>query len=355
METLTVKGSPRKRGQMHGEHFKQAIHELFEIREQLLLQKLETLSREEMREKAREHLGPLKRVPDLHEEFMGISDAAGIDPIDLVLLNNYTDLRDFDPPKKASAREEGCSTFGIWASKTQIVGQTWDMHQSAEPFVFRLRVTGAGEPEPIEVFTIAGCLALAGVNSKGLGVFINNLHSKEPVIGLMWPAVVRGLLQKGSVDEAIDFMHAHPPSAGHNYLLTDPKGFRNIEASGARMKESGRLEERGSLYHTNHYLGELVAIENTARISPTTHARFHGMENYFESNLESSMVDTMTIERAGRDLCSRNCVANTCVIGTANDPHSGHTCGGLIFDTTTKAGVMFQGPYDDQRHVAFQL
>ncbi|MEZ4338698.1 MAG: hypothetical protein R3B82_18935 [Sandaracinaceae bacterium] len=53
-----------------------------------------------------------------------------------------------------------------------VIGQTWDMHGSVEPYVCMLEMM-------IFAFSITGCLALAGMNDAGLGVCINNLKSQR--------------------------------------------------------------------------------------------------------------------------------------------------------------------------------
>ena len=95
--------SPLQWGQEHGETYKVAIKELFEIRKTLMLAKNPALGRK-LDELAMEQFEHSKKfAPDIATELEGIAQGSGLSLTDIVILNNYTDFRDIILP------EEGCS------------------------------------------------------------------------------------------------------------------------------------------------------------------------------------------------------------------------------------------------------
>src|SRR5690606_5823501 len=159
------------------------------------------------------------------------------------ILNNYTDMRDFSYPS-----DGGCSTWSVRTEQEYIAGQTWDMHASATPYILHLTIQDA--IGPIHILTVTGCLGLSGVNPQGVSVFINNMHCSETAVQLMWPALVRSLLQKPTAQDALNFLKENLPCSGHNYLICDPTESINVETTGLRYDVTHQSQGPAIYFHT---------------------------------------------------------------------------------------------------------
>ena len=338
MLKLTVSGTPRARGLAHGEQFRSQIHALSEIRRGLLQKYLKRKTMLEIDELALEQARVLAHYPDLYAEFTAIAESAHLSLVDLVILNNYTDKSDF-------GGEGGCSVVALRNSKETLAGQTWDMHASATPHMLHLSTPEA------EILTVVGFLGLAGIVRKGVGVLINNLHSHEFQVGLIWPALVRGMLLEPSARAARAYMEKNLPCSGHNYLLVDSQEALNIEATGKRIATTAELKAHGVTYHTNHYVDpELSKTEILSLQSKTTHARHEALEKYFAT----TAIESLDGKKLCEEVFAGTKTPAVCVHPPAGDPHGAMTCGGMLLDFRKKTGLSFGGLYQSGDHHTFR-
>ena len=328
MKHIRLSGSPLEKGLMHGEHYKKEIRELAGLRMALLRQYLFDTSR--MEAIVDKQLAVLAHHADLHAEFCGIARAAGCSLLELAVLNNYTDLRDFAPT------DEGCSLFGVLDQGVLLCGQTWDMHASARPYALHIELE---DPVRTHVLSLTGCLGMAGVGARGVAVLINNLWSDETAAGLMWPALVRELLLQPTAATAGDYLIQHMPSSGRNYLLCGPDGACNIECTGRRHAQTFG-GTAGLVLHTNHYLSGLAATQKPLKKDSTSLQRLQDLQTYFAAggrhDLQSLSRDILAGEK----------------VKTVNIPQPAHpdmpmTCGGLILDMPARRGRAFAGNYGE--------
>ncbi len=247
LRVLKISGSPHEMGFQHGRMVTDAIRELAE--ERLCLSTEEawtgrTISREEALAVAQACL-PAHHdyAPELMAELEGIGQATGLSMEELLIANGFTDFVDIiynlDQnrvlPKYANT---DCTTFMVDANISKeghgFMGQTWDMHATAYPFVTLLR----GEPEHAPKFvalTVTGCVGMIGMNEAGIAIGINNLMTTDGQPGVMWPFVVRKALMQDNLDDALRCITSAPLAGGHNYVLMDKNsdGY-NVEASSSR-------------------------------------------------------------------------------------------------------------------------
>lgn len=339
MYRLRVQGSPRAMGLAHGEELRVPIHELAAIRHALVRRRMPQWSAEGIDALASRQVDALARHPSLYDEFRGIADGSGLSLPALMVLNNYTDLRDFD------SSQEGCSTFSIRSASHDVCGQTWDMHASARPFVLHLSRMGG---DRAEVLTLTGCPALAGVNAHNVGVFINNLNCTQTGNGLMWPGLVQRMLLEPSASRAVDMLREQLPCSGHNYLVCGDDTVINVETTGAQLDVTFQASH-GATFHTNHYLGRLQAHERVDRRSATSEPRLEALRHYFARH-DASAGD---IDRVACMLCSTDGEDSICVPYSGDD--ASLTCGGILYDRVQRHGVVFAGAFDEQDHSPFQI
>lgn len=351
MLKMKLEGSPRERGRAHGEHFRASIRELAEIRNGLVRKYLKDLHPLELEQLAFDQVQNLSQVTPLFEEFCGIAEGAHLSLTELMILNNYTDMRDFGGHSKPglAAEEGGCSAFSLRTADRVFIGQTWDMHASAKPYMLLLDVESN---VPTQVLTVTGCLGLCGVNAYGLSVMINNLHCRETSLGLAWPALVRGMLHQENVEDALRFFDHHFPSSGHNYLVADRTRTVNLESTGQRREMTYDSQEEGFTFHTNHYLSDVLrSIEIEERLSPTTYQRLSALEAYRQklSQLGPRQFDDLIEDIFLEKEC------HTVMMPGAGTPHASATCGGILTELRTGQGTAFAGFYSEGDHVQFEL
>ncbi len=252
----------RARGRAHGEHWRAAIHELAELRLGLTLRRSGFLDEAEVLAAAGLHLPVLHaQLPQLAEELHGIADGADISPERVVVLNHYTDLRDVPRSVLGPAAEQeqqrepgdpdGCTAIYFSGDRGPLMGETWDLHANAEPYVRMLRIAPAGGEHETLCLTLVGCLGAVGISSRGVAVTVNNLSSTDGRVGVVWPALVRAMLEQPDARAAYELLLRTPLSSGHHYVIADGHDYYGVETSG-ELKVLTQLGPRAAHLHTNH-------------------------------------------------------------------------------------------------------
>ncbi len=309
LRLLEVSGSPFEMGRQHAATYAQEIRELTEDRLQLSSNKNWTgkeLSRQEVLALGEACL-PYHEAyaPELMDELRGMSEVTGLDLTELVILNGFTDFIDtiynvdlasleelkgtqgnleelrgiqssiqfpsvpttslkFPEDVPAHPALADCTAFIVSPDATAegqgFLGQTWDMHETATPYVILLR----GKPTQglrFLTLTIIGCIGLIGMNEAGIAIGINNLVAGDGQVGVTWPFVVRQVLAQDNLDDALACIVEAHLAGGHNYLLVDVSGRGyNVEAMASHYHI--QKVKTGALVHTNHCLiSSNVAVE----------------------------------------------------------------------------------------------
>lgn len=264
---LDLAGSPFEMGYRHGLTYAAQIPELAEERVRLSSSKKWTgreLTRAEVLALGRACL-PYHEAyaPALMAELRGMSQATGVGLPELIILNGFTDFIDTvynaEPvahPTPAHPGADNCTAFIVSPTATTegygFYGQTWDMHDTATPFVILLRGKPAGGLSFLTM-TIVGCVGMIGMNEAGIAVGVNNLLGGDGQVGVTWPFVVRQILAQDNIEAALACITEAQLAGAHNYMLIDAHGRGyNVEAMASRC----HVEEvaHGSMVHTNHCL-----------------------------------------------------------------------------------------------------
>ena len=331
--------SPLERGRLHGEDYREGVRELAAIRRELMVAKNPRI-KDAIGDLARRQIDASRRYdPRLCEELQGIAEGADILPEDVVVLNNYTDFRDLEMP------EEGCSTVHVQRGGRVVSGQTWDMHASAKDFVCLIDVPPEeGCPGGI-FFSLVGCLGMMGVSTARCLLGVNNINTKNAECAVIWPMVVRRLLQETNLRAMEVRLQESPLTSGHNYLLSDAQSGLHMEAAPAAKEivSSVVAGEEGAIFHTNHCLGKtLRAIETPRAVSSTSHDRYRLLEKKLPSvgdfqGLVSLLKDH---DNHPKSICSH-------FESGLQDPSM--TCGGGVSELTGERTIFWRGcaEYDD--------
>ena len=356
LRVLELHGTdPRRWGEQHGESFKDDVRAIADIRMALTLGRTDLGTKENVLALARHHLPVLERFDGaLYDELCGIARGAGVSPEAIVVANHYTDLRDLsrrDLERLEGTDPGGCTALFVDDGQHRILGQTWDMHGSAEPYALLIRIPGNADGTPPTstnaagvpklgstfVFSITGCLGMTGLTSWGTALTINNLNSLDATVGVVWPAMVRKLLRQPSARAMRQLIDTSPIGSGRHYILADRTDVFGIETSGTKKKlvhDGGRAP----YFHTNHCID--AEMSGTCRILPgsTTKQRYDTMAALVAKGAPATRDDVFDALHA---------------VGLKQNPANPHdvaTCGALVMDLgarDAKACVGIPGPDAD--------
>lgn len=337
--------SAEKRGEVHGETFRDDIRRLAGIRTELIQMAWGLGSADAVLSRAEEHIPILAEYDaDLYAEFQGIARASGLTEAKLLVLNHYTDLRDLGVAEKAM--EEGCSILHVRYGEEVLLGQTWDMHATAEPFVMMLYLPDEG----VWTLTITGCLGLCGLNRNGVAVAINNLVMSDARVGVSWPTLVRRLLRQDSVDQAERALLATRVGSGHHYALSGPNKSVAWETSGSA--QACVYDGSYSPYvHTNHCLDKHFQSLSRIADTSTTQHRFDQATDLLKINPEPSCGELWEM-MACRDNFPYSLFTNR---STPENPHGISTCARVIFDCPRGEVWARNGDAPDQSPIIFRF
>ena len=251
LRIIDLSGDPYDMGYAHGQQLADQVHGLAQERYRLCVEG-KSASRDDVLALARKHLEvQAQHAPEVHREFCGIADGAKIAPEELLIGNGYTDFKDV----LASSAPHECTSFLVRpaaaANGRTYLGQTWDMHGSAEAFVVVLRRKPSHGPQSITL-TTAGCLSLVGMNEHGLAIGNNNLTPTDPRPGMIYLAMIHDFLNQRSFPRAQAAITDAPRASGHNYYMADAAGHvLDVETTARRF---AAIDPAGNTYaHANHY------------------------------------------------------------------------------------------------------
>jgi isopenicillin-N N-acyltransferase-like protein len=332
IERLTLTGDdPAGWGEQHGEHKREQIRALYDIRLELTLSKTDLEGEVEVLALAERHLPVLASFDEAGAaELDGIARGSGLTPAQLVVVNHYTDLRDLRRRHLSEddvvEDEGGCSVIYAPGDDGALLGQTWDMHGSATDYVMLLEVPGPGGERTL-LFTITGCVGMTGLTSWGLGMTINNLNSIDARVGVVWPSLVRRALRCRTAAEARDVVLEARVGSGHHYVVADADEIFGVETSGTKKK----LIQQGAgkvHLHTNHCLDE--EMRATARILPTSTT-----ERRYEALFDA--VAARGAPRSAQALWDELDFVSSA--RKPGEPHGVATCGAFVMDLPARRAL----------------
>ncbi len=255
-------GSFGQIGQQHGEALRAGAEAMCETRIELSLRRARSINPatelDDILALAQRHLTfHQDYCPDTYEEFIGISEGAGIAPERLLIGNGYTDFVDVVTVGTAETCE--CTHITAVGPATADgltrMAQTWDMSFSAADHVVCIRRRPSSAPATVGI-TTAGCLSLIGINEAGIAIGNTNLQSTDARPGVIYLATINHALAATTLDEAIERVSSSPRASGHFYYLGGPDGrMAGIETSATRQMVL-TPDASGLLAHTNHCLDD---------------------------------------------------------------------------------------------------
>ena len=326
LQVIELAGTPYEMGVQHGEQLKDQVHglarERYEIAAQFARDRGVETTRQECLNLARAHLQlHREHAPQCYEEWSGIAAGADCPLEDVFFANALTDFQDV-LWQTAGAEIHGCTSFAVdpsgSASSTPLIGQTWDMHASAEDYIRLFHRQPVVGPESLTMST-AGCLTLIGVNAAGVAVGNNNLQPTDARSGIIYLALLHQALQQTDWDLARQAITDSYRASGHNYVMAHESGACvDIETTATEHEEF--TVDTPWYVHTNHYLAQrLKDLENPELDRRSTEYRLSQITRLLEGtelplspeNLRSALADhegdELSICRHGEGREARSC------------------------------------------------
>ncbi len=328
---LELAGSPSEVGRAHGDAYATQIREYTDERVRLSGEGTwsSALPRDEVLALAEACLPAHEAYDaDLYAEMIGMAEGAGISPAEAVIVGGFTDFIDTVKAVGGTPPPEDSCTAALVPPDAgggePWLAQTWDMHDTATPYIVMLRTRVTGRPEAL-VFTTVGCLGQIGMNEAGICVGINNLTAADGKIGVTWPFVVRKALAQTTIGDALACVTEAELAGGHNFLLLDRDGRGyDVEA----MPTATHVVELGTepLVHTNHCLGEVTeAVQGPrapVRIASTEHRYARAVELLGKRPIDETSL--MALTRDEEAICER-----------AEPPYDVESCGATVMRPRT--------------------
>lgn len=317
IRVVDLAGSPHDIGFEHGRRFAPAIRDYLDERLGLLASGAWSgrgLPRDEAVALAAACLPAHESYsPALYEELVGLAAGAGITPAEAVIVGGFTDFVDLvrghgGEPASLPPAEDDCTAFivpDVRSAGGALIGQTWDMHDTATDHVALIRVRADDAPAAA-VFTTYGCVGQLGMNEHGVAVAINNLSAATGRIGVTWPFVVREILAARSAAEALERVQAADVCGGHSYLVLDRSGDGwCVEAMPGGHAVTTLADT--AIVHTNHTLHD-VTTGLQAQRNPALQASSEERLSVAASHLDRDGItadDLMALTRVDGVICVR--------------------------------------------------
>jgi isopenicillin-N N-acyltransferase like protein len=257
---IRCEGKGGERGFVHGSRAQAQVHDNIETYRLLLRRRVALDWAEAARQAARFVPWIEAWDADLADELRGIAEGAGVDLMDIVLLNARSSFTLTRPAHECTAL---ASLPVPGEAADTVLAQNWDNMRRLKAVV--LDVAAPGRPRCVTL-TEAGTLAKIGLNSEGIGVCVNGLHAPgaaDNAIPIF--VLLRRALQSTTLVDAMRTLTATPRDAPHNYLVASAGGAAfDIEAC---TRDFEVLAPRGRfLIHTNHFVGPRLAARDEHRV-----------------------------------------------------------------------------------------
>jgi isopenicillin-N N-acyltransferase-like protein len=191
----------------------------------------------------------LRLLPACVQELEGIAEGAHISFEDIFILNCEEELmREDSLPPTDRAR---CTSVAMAADDSLLLGHNEDWYASNLESNVLLDVE-LTDGTRFLCMTAATYLGATGMNSWGLAVSANLLHSCDTRVGVPNSLLLRSMLEARTLEDAQERACLVERARGSNHLLVDVAGrILNVETSATA---AAAMSNSRWFVHTNHYL-----------------------------------------------------------------------------------------------------
>lgn len=260
IKKLTLQGSAKEIGYIHGSDGKHQVIQSLETYEKLF-HGYRQISWSEAKERGLEHLNAIEvYAPEMVEEMQGIADGAGVEFEDILALNARSEIA--LTGYRGQAFSDGCTAISLTSPITRdtIIGQNWDWKGTQKESLLLLQIESENNPD-ITMITEGGMIGKIGFNSAGVGVCFNALHTDKKSNEVPIHLGLRAVLNSNSLTEAVARIKDGQMACAASFIVgyDDGKGHGlavNAEVSPFGMDFVGAND--GKLVHTNHICSDIL-------------------------------------------------------------------------------------------------
>jgi isopenicillin-N N-acyltransferase-like protein len=258
---IVLEGSPRERGLIHGETLRSEIHKAVAVWKDTLAEDLGSDPDEYLEEfvGATSFEGAIDRwTPGLMDEVRGLAEGANLDFKTVYAYQLADEDWWYRRNKNLGVRlptGEKCSALGVVGEDglPTFVGQNVDLPKFYNGSQALFLVKHPDSDLQSYQFTDAGFIAACGVNNRSIGLCVNTLIQLDPSLdGLPVAFVVRGVLERTSFDDAVQFVKTVKHASGQNYTVGAPGAVRSFECSANEVVRFTPHSGGSWVCHTNH-------------------------------------------------------------------------------------------------------
>ena len=322
---LHLNGTPYENGFQHGQIMKSRIHELvglwkkdIEKKYQIPANKFIIIFLD-----STDYIPYIKKwTPDLLEEIKGISAGSGIDFNTILafqLIDEiWTNARLIDIPHH-------CTSVGINNYKKDgspnYIAQNIDITPFYHGFEILLDIKDKNTDSRKLVTTFAGYIGANGLN-KHIGVTENTLSDlKSSLNGLPVCCIARGVLEKSSFEEAVNFIKTVKHASGQNYIVGSNHDIISLECASDLVTEYWPDSTKDYTFHANRpltnksyhpaYLAYLKALYGSIPESISfSDERLESIKNIILNNQHISL-ETIKDVLSKKPICNSNTFVST--------------------------------------------
>ena len=251
---VVVEGPPLERGIAYGTACRNRIRATIDFY-RFIFQAEGKLSWEGALDAATGFADPIRAYDaDILEEMRGIAQGAEVSVNEILAINARSELLFL--LKSGAAAERPCCTALAAVPRHRgdrpiRMAQNWDWYCSTMEQCVLLLIRQPPRPAIIQIVE-AGLVAKMGMNDRGIGLCTNALVTDGWRIGVPYHAILRGILNAGSMTDAIGAVTRAARASAGNYLIGHRDGLAvDIEASPDHVNMLYPRE--GVLVHTNHF------------------------------------------------------------------------------------------------------
>jgi len=322
---LHLDGTPYENGFQHGKIMKNRIIELIGLWKYDIEKKYQISADKFIKTflDSTNYIPAIKKwTPDLLEEIKGISDGSGIDfntTFAFQLIDEiWTNARLINIPHH-------CTSVGINNYKkdgsSNYIAQNIDIPPFYHDFEILLDIKDKNTDSRRLVPTFAGYLGANGLNNH-IGITENSLSDlKSSLDGLPVCCIVRGVLDKKSFDDAVDFVRTIKHASGQNYIIGSKQDIISLECASDLVTEYWPDSTKYYTFHANRplinnsyhpaYLAYLKALYGSIPESISfSDERLESIKNII---LNNQQINWMTIKDAlsKKPICNSNTFVST--------------------------------------------
>jgi isopenicillin-N N-acyltransferase like protein len=313
---LHLNGTPYENGFQHGAIMKNRIINLIKLWKKDIEDNYQIPADEfiKMFLDSSDYIPAIKKwTPDLLEEIKGISAGSGIDfkTIFTFQLTDeiWTNARLMNIPHH-------CTSVGINNYKkdgsSNYIAQNIDITPFYHGFEILLDIKDRNTDSRILVTSFVGYIGANGLN-KNIGITENTLSDlKSSLNGLPVCCVARGVLEKDSFKDAVNFIKAIKHASGQNYILGSKHDIISLECASDLVTEYWPDSSKNYTFHANRPLSNTSYHPSNlmALYSRISDERFKLMETKIINN---NSIDWKTIKDvlSTKPVCNENTFVST--------------------------------------------